>query len=84
METNSKDGEKKMKTKRHNSTLESLADKNNIEIFQCPEDYQLEGEYENGWYWWSCSPGCLPDGDPSGPFPTYREALVDATEGLDE
>jgi hypothetical protein len=23
-----------------------------------------------GWYWWSCFPGCLPEGDAFGPFPT--------------
>jgi len=33
---------------------------------------------EPGWYWWSCFPGCLPDGDPSGPFDTEEEALADA------
>jgi hypothetical protein len=34
-----------------------------------------------GWYWWSCFPGCLPDGDPSGPFATEAEALADARGG---
>ena len=33
-----------------------------------------------GWYWWACFPGCLPDGDPSGPFATSRDALEDADE----
>jgi hypothetical protein len=45
----------------------------NIEVF-----YQEEGDIETeggetlpeGWYWWSCFPGCLPDGDPIGPFET--------------
>jgi hypothetical protein len=27
-----------------------------------------------GWYWWSCFPGCLPDGEPSGPFKTATSA----------
>ena len=31
-----------------------------------------------GWYWWSCFPGCLPDGDPIGPFSTEEEAIADA------
>ncbi len=31
-----------------------------------------------GWYWWSCSPGCLPDTDPVGPFDTEAIALADA------
>ena len=36
---------------------------------------------ESGWYWWSCSPGCLPDSDPVGPFATEAEALADAQTG---
>lgn len=34
-----------------------------------------------GWYWWPCSPGCLPDGDPVGPFDTERDAVLDANQG---
>ncbi len=30
------------------------------------------------WYWWSCFPGCLPDGEPNGPFATEAEAIADA------
>jgi hypothetical protein len=33
-----------------------------------------------GWYWWAAFPGCLPDGEPSGPFATSRDALQDADE----
>lgn len=33
-----------------------------------------------GWYWWPCFPGCLPDGDPIGPFKTERQAERDAKE----
>ncbi len=33
-----------------------------------------------GWYWWACFPGCIPDGEPSGPFSSSREALLDADE----
>lgn len=39
---------------------------------------------EAGWYWWPCFPGCLPDGDPSGPFATEAEALADAQSGSDD
>jgi hypothetical protein len=32
-----------------------------------------------GWFWWSCQPGLLPDGPPTGPFDTsylaYRDAV---------
>lgn len=36
--------------------------------------------YEPGWYWWSCFPGCMPDGDPFGPFETEGDALADARD----
>jgi len=31
-----------------------------------------------GWYWQACQPGCLPDGDPMGPFPSESDAIADA------
>jgi hypothetical protein len=31
-----------------------------------------------GWYWWSCFPGCMPDGEPFGPFVTEADAIADA------
>ena len=34
-----------------------------------------------GFYWWACFPGCMPDGDPMGPFETEQEAIDDAQEG---
>ena len=39
-------------------------------------------EAGEGWMWWSCQPGCLPDGCPSGPFNTSREAYDDATQDI--
>lgn len=33
---------------------------------------------EPGWYWWSCTPGCLPDSEPFGPYDTEADALADA------
>ena len=36
--------------------------------------------YDSGWYWWSCFPGCLPDGEPSGPFENEQEAIKDASD----
>lgn len=33
-----------------------------------------------GWYWQACFPGCLPDGDPVGPFGTEQEAIEDAQD----
>jgi hypothetical protein len=37
-------------------------------------------EYAPGWYWWACFPGCLPDGEPFGPFASSRHAHEDADE----
>jgi len=37
--------------------------------------------YEKGWYYWACFPGCLPDGEPEGPFGSEVEALADAQGG---
>jgi hypothetical protein len=37
-------------------------------------------EVRPGWYWQACFPGCLPDGEPCGPFATSRQALQDADE----
>lgn len=33
---------------------------------------------EEGWYWWACQPGCLPDGDPVGPFTSSYAAYANA------
>ena len=37
---------------------------------------------EAGFMWSLCFPGCLPDTEWSGPFPTHAEALADAREQL--
>ena len=42
------------------------------------EAQKLPASETIGWYWWSCFPGCLPDGDPFGPFDTEAEATADA------
>ena len=42
--------------------------------------YEVWIAYDGNWYWCSCWPGCLPDGEPSGPFDTEDEAVIDATE----
>jgi hypothetical protein len=31
-----------------------------------------------GWFWWTCFPGCLPDGPAIGPFKSSKSALRDA------
>jgi hypothetical protein len=39
---------------------------------------------EEGWYWWNCFPGCMPDSEPHGPFPKLKDAMADIRESLDE
>jgi hypothetical protein len=38
------------------------------------------GATEPGWYWWACFPGCMPDGEPNGPFETEEAAIADAQD----
>jgi len=45
--------------------------------------HEGDDEMSEGFYWQSCMPGCLPDGEPSGPFETEQEALDDARDGLE-
>ena len=33
-----------------------------------------------GWYFWSCFPGCMPEGDPNGPYETEDEAWAEVEE----
>ena len=42
-------------------------------------------EAGEGWMWWSCAPGCLPDDPcPNGPFNSSGEAFKDAMRGIPE
>jgi len=53
----------------------------------CQEEPATPGEHRRdhtGWYWWSCLPGCLPDGEAFGPFATEAKALDDARTGNDD
>ena len=48
---------------------------------QNARNYGSDGEtVKPGWYWWPCFPGCLPDGDPIGPFASSRQAHKNADE----
>lgn len=67
------------------------SDYDSIECFGCQQSLDERGFTDSdehnehvGWYWWPCFPGCLPDGDPNGPFDTEEEALADAREGIEE
>lgn len=57
-------------------------------FFVDPEDEpwakgEDDGMKEPGWYWWACFPGCMPDSDAIGPFPT-EEAAFRAAQREDE
>ena len=48
-----------------------------------PGNFDSNGEpTKEGFYWWPCFPGCLPDteDDPTGPFTSYDAAFQDAQE----
>ena len=53
-----------------------------FEVFWTVEQHNIIGEEiaPAGWYWYACFPGCMPDGEPSGPFPNEQEAIKDATD----
>ncbi len=38
------------------------------------------GPMGSGWFYWCCSVGCLPEGDPIGPFKTRAEAYMSACD----
>ena len=48
----------------------------------CPSCGKTPISYTNTdkrkFWWWACFPGCMPDGEPMGPFDSYDEALKDA------
>ena len=57
----------------------------NIEIFWAAEgemgrEIGCAADNPAGFYWWHCFPGCLPDGDPVGPFETEAEAVADCRD----
>lgn len=57
-----------------------------VEVFNHPKDVSLEASNpensddvpEPGFYFAFGFPGCLWDGEPEGPFPTYEAALAAA------
>jgi hypothetical protein len=44
------------------------------------ENASGDGPMEEGWYYWFCFPGCLPDGEPIGPFETEQAAIDDCRD----
>lgn len=46
-----------------------------------PRNYSADGTpVKPGLCWWSCFPGCLPDGEAHGPFASSAAAHSDALE----
>lgn len=43
---------------------------------------EVEDTEREGWWWWTCFPGCLPDSEAHGPFETGEAALADARDGV--
>lgn len=37
-------------------------------------------EINTGWFYWYCFPGCLPEGEPMGPYKTERAAVKAARD----
>jgi hypothetical protein len=58
---------------------ESVKDKLTGDYDQAEVDPATEEAAEElaGFYWWSCQPGCLPDGEANGPFESYEAAEED-------
>jgi hypothetical protein len=48
-----------------------------------PEETGIQHTTEKGWFYWYCFPGCLPEGEPSGPFKSEAEALADMRDKAD-
>ena len=68
------------------SMAEDLGSLPDLETFHAGEgELELEGLEEGetsgeGWYYWFCFPGCMPESEPFGPYATEAEALADARE----
>ena len=53
----------------------------NTQIFQAANGELLDVDGNplgQGWYYWYCVPGCLPDSEPFGPYESYAKAELAA------
>ena len=48
------------------------------------EDISGRAQELAGWYYWPCFPGCMPDGDATGPFESEEAAIADARDNYGE
>jgi len=51
-----------------------------FEAFEVEAWEQHSTGFEPGWYWQACFPGCMPDGEPMGPFKSEHDAIDDARQ----
>lgn len=51
-----------------------------FETFRITRENRGEAGLRCGHYWQACFPGCMPDGDPMGPFRSEFAAIRDAQE----
>jgi hypothetical protein len=63
--------------KRREFALAAMNGKVREEMLDCMVAEQC---ISGGWFYQYCFPGCLPDSDPMGPYPSYDEALAAARE----
>lgn len=47
-----------------------------VEVFYLNCQTESNGtQLEQGWYYWYCFPGCMPDSEPFGPYRSEQEAI---------
>lgn len=61
-----------------------MRDGNQANCADCGRSTKDDWTWLAGWFYWFCFPGCLPDGEPMGPFASEAEAIADAQEGNDD
>ena len=53
----------------------------NTQVVNLDEQESLDPDgnfYAQGWYYWYCLPGCLPDSEPYGPYLSHQGATLAA------
>jgi hypothetical protein len=73
------------RAKREKEMIETVGSKHYLGYHRFASDGETWGSFEvfqteEGFYWWPCFPGCLPDGEPVGPFASAKAAYEDACE----
>ena len=62
----------------------ALPDTEVFHVKQSENRLTSEGEVmDEGYYWWACQPGCLPDSEPDGPHESEEDAIKAMRETLD-